>query len=84
MGRGGREGGRGPSRQVQISKALSLVLRHSAEKENIKINKEGYANVADLVSVTMFLHIFYIIFFLFYFLPTSHTFFFGGEKTSGN
>lgn len=68
MGRGGREGGRGPNRQVQISKALSLVLRHSAEKENIKINKEGYANVADLVSVTMFLRLFYIIFFLFYFL----------------
>jgi 2'-phosphotransferase len=36
-------------REVVLSKALSHLLRHSAEKENLKISKEGYVNVADLV-----------------------------------
>lgn len=37
------------SREVVLSKALSHLLRHSAERENLKISKEGYVNVADLV-----------------------------------
>lgn len=41
--------GKPASREVTISKALSTLLRHSAEKENIKISKEGYVNVADVV-----------------------------------
>lgn len=55
MGQQGRErrgGGRGggQSRDVQVSKALSLLLRHAAEKEGVKMNAQGYANVADVVS----------------------------------
>lgn len=48
---GGRGGGRGQgqSRDVQVSKALSLLLRHAAEKEGVKMNAQGYANVADVV-----------------------------------
>lgn len=41
--------GHGPSRDVQISKAMSLLLRHAAEKEGLKMNAQGYANVADVV-----------------------------------
>ena len=47
--RGGGRGG-GQSRDVQVSKALSLLLRHAAEKEGVKMNAQGYANVADVVS----------------------------------
>ncbi|KAJ5103287.1 hypothetical protein N7532_003816 [Penicillium argentinense] len=44
--------GRGhpPSREVQISKAMSLLLRHAAEKEGLKMNAQGYANVADVLA----------------------------------
>lgn len=37
------------SREVSISKALSYVLRHAAEREGVKIDNQGYANVAELV-----------------------------------
>lgn len=47
--RGQNRGGPGKSRDVQISKALSLLLRHAAEKEGVKMNAEGYVNVADVV-----------------------------------
>ena len=36
-------------REVAISKALSLLLRHAAEKDGVKINAQGYVNVADVV-----------------------------------
>ncbi|KAI5465743.1 KptA family-domain-containing protein [Mariannaea sp. PMI_226] len=44
-GRGGRGrgGGGGQSRDVQISKALSRLLRHQAENANIQLDGEGYA-----------------------------------------
>ena len=43
-------GGRGPpSRDVTISKAMSFVLRHGADKEGLKLDENGYANVAELV-----------------------------------
>jgi len=46
-----RGGSGGPaSREITVSKAMSFVLRHGAEKEGIKLNKQGYANVADLVN----------------------------------
>ncbi|KAJ6171902.1 hypothetical protein N7470_000969 [Penicillium chermesinum] len=48
-GRGGRSHGQGQSREVQISKALSLLLRHAAEKEGLKMNAQGYANVAEVL-----------------------------------
>lgn len=43
-GRGGNQ-----SREVSISKALSLLLRHAAEKEGLKLDSQGYANMADVV-----------------------------------
>ncbi|KAJ5083182.1 hypothetical protein N7456_012609 [Penicillium angulare] len=45
----GQNRGGGQSRDVQISKALSLLLRHAAEKEGLKINAQGYANVTDVL-----------------------------------
>ncbi|KAL1961356.1 hypothetical protein VTO42DRAFT_84 [Malbranchea cinnamomea] len=48
--RGGRRDGRkDASREVLISKALSYVLRHAAEREGVKIDKQGYANVGELL-----------------------------------
>lgn len=47
-----RRGGGGrhePSREVAVSKALSYLLRHAAEREGLKMNTQGYANVADVV-----------------------------------
>lgn len=32
-----------------MSKALSYILRHAAEREGLKMNAQGYANVADVV-----------------------------------
>lgn len=45
-GRGGRE----QSREYRISRELTFILRHAAEKEGIKIDRQGYANVGELVS----------------------------------
>ncbi|PYI07307.1 hypothetical protein BO78DRAFT_341864 [Aspergillus sclerotiicarbonarius CBS 121057] len=39
-----------PSRAVTVSKALSLLLRHAAEKEGLKMDAQGYANVADVLA----------------------------------
>ncbi|KAL2868038.1 tRNA 2'-phosphotransferase [Aspergillus lucknowensis] len=47
-GRGG--GGRGSGREVAISKALSYALRHAAEREGLKIDSQGYVNVADVLA----------------------------------
>jgi 2'-phosphotransferase len=41
--------GQGQSRDIQVSKALSLLLRHAAEKEGLKMNAQGYASVSDVV-----------------------------------
>jgi 2'-phosphotransferase len=48
----GRGQGQGQSRDVQVSKALSLLLRHAAEKEGLKMNEQGYASVTDVVCST--------------------------------
>ncbi|MCJ1284096.1 hypothetical protein MMC26_003427 [Xylographa opegraphella] len=37
------------SREVMISKKISYVLRHGAEKEGLKLDENGYANCADLL-----------------------------------
>jgi 2'-phosphotransferase len=50
--RRGRGGKGNQSREVTISKALSLLLRHAAEKEGLKMDSQGYANVADVVCRT--------------------------------
>lgn len=34
---------------VQISKALSYLLRHGAEKENLRLSRDGYAMVNDIL-----------------------------------
>ena len=50
--RGGINGGtnRAPlSREVTISKKISYILRHGAEREGLKLDQNGYANCADLV-----------------------------------
>jgi hypothetical protein len=47
-GRGGRSGGQG--REVQISKALSRLLRHQAENAGITLDSEGYAPLDRVVS----------------------------------
>ncbi|KAM5473643.1 tRNA 2'-phosphotransferase [Microsporum audouinii] len=44
-GRGGRE----QSREYRISRELTFILRHAAEKEGIKIDRQGYANVGELL-----------------------------------
>ncbi|KAL4881154.1 KptA family-domain-containing protein [Aspergillus karnatakaensis] len=51
-GRGNRGGGGSgnASREVQVSKALSYLLRHAAEREGLKIDAQGYANVADVMA----------------------------------
>ncbi|KAL4791942.1 KptA family-domain-containing protein [Aspergillus venezuelensis] len=52
-GGGGKGGGRDrkpPTREVTVSKALSFLLRHGAEKEGLKIDARGYANVADVLA----------------------------------
>ena len=53
MARGaGSGGGRGPpSREVQVSKKLSWLLRHNAEKEGLKLGPGGYINVKDVVGL---------------------------------
>ncbi|GKZ26076.1 hypothetical protein AbraIFM66951_011975 [Aspergillus brasiliensis] len=38
------------SRAVTVSKALSLLLRHAAEKEGLPIDAQGYANVSDVLA----------------------------------
>jgi len=52
--RGGGSNGRGrdgnPPREVQVSKKLSWLLRHGAEKEGLTLGPGGYINVNDVVS----------------------------------
>ena len=39
-----------PPREVQVSKKLSWLLRHGADKEGLKLTSGGYANVADILA----------------------------------
>ncbi|KAL5343330.1 KptA family-domain-containing protein [Aspergillus crustosus] len=48
--RGNRGGGGNVSREVTVSKALSYLLRHAAEREGLKIDAQGYANVANVMA----------------------------------
>lgn len=43
--------GKAPDRDVQISKALSKLLRHDAEKYKLKLDAEGYAPLDKVVSI---------------------------------
>ena len=40
---------KGASREVEISKSLSYLLRHGAKIEKITLDEAGWANVADVV-----------------------------------
>lgn len=48
--RGSGAQGSAEERETKISKAMSYVLRHGAEKEGVRLDENGYANVAELVS----------------------------------
>ena len=53
-GRGGgsKKGDDGATgREVTVSKAMSYLLRHGAEKEGVKIDEGGWVRVVDLVSL---------------------------------
>ena len=53
--RGGGPGGgsRAPqSRETNISKKISWILRHGAEKEGLKLDANGYASCSELVCFT--------------------------------
>ena len=62
QGRGARRGRRGradskndPSkngRKVIISKAMSFILRHGAQKEGLRLDERGYARVDELVHLS--------------------------------
>lgn len=52
----GRE--KGASREVQVSRCLSYLLRHGAREEGIGVDEAGWANVADVVGY------FFMMFFL--------------------
>lgn len=43
--------GKAPNRDVQISKALSKLLRHDAEKYKLKLDAEGFAPLDKVVGV---------------------------------
>lgn len=49
-GKGGRSGGREQTREVQVSKQLSWLLRHGAESEKLPLGPGGYANVRDVLA----------------------------------
>lgn len=42
--------GKKNSKDVQISKAMSFILRHGAEKEKVKINSDGFVEINELLS----------------------------------
>ncbi|KAH7170486.1 KptA family-domain-containing protein [Dactylonectria macrodidyma] len=47
---GGRGGGGGLSREIQVSKALSKLLRHQAENANIPLDGEGFAPLNQVLA----------------------------------
>ncbi len=49
-GSGGRRGGRHNDPDVELSKTLSYVLRHGAQREGLIIRSDGYVKLDDLVS----------------------------------
>lgn len=49
-GRGKGGGGGGQGREVQVSKALSKLLRHQAANAGVQLDDEGYATLDSVVS----------------------------------
>lgn len=57
-GRGGKRDKPPISREVQISKKLSWLLRHGAEEEGLKLGEGGYIGLDAVVSTRfMFLNL---------------------------
>lgn len=54
----GRGGGGGSNRQVQISKALSQLLRHQAQNAGIQLDAEGFAPLDRVVGSFLLLLLF--------------------------
>jgi len=49
-----RRGPSGPQpREVLVSKKLSWLLRHGAEKEGLVLGKGGYVNLGDVVGLML-------------------------------
>ena len=46
-------------REITLSKAMSYLLRHGAEKEGVKIDEAGWVRVEDLVSFFCFFMFFW-------------------------
>lgn len=53
-GRGGRRNNLPMSREVQISKKLSWLLRHGAQEEGLKLGEGGYIDLEAVVSTSSF------------------------------
>jgi len=54
----GRGGGGGPvSREVLLSKKLSWLLRHGAEKEGLKLGHGGFVNLQEVVCDAFFVNL---------------------------
>ena len=45
--------GKAPNRDVQVSKALSKLLRHDAEKHKLKLDEEGFAELDKVASLAL-------------------------------
>lgn len=50
-GDGKRSGIGGLPREVQVSKKMSWLLRHNAEKQGLELGPGGYVNAKDAVGV---------------------------------
>lgn len=48
---GGRGRGGPMPREVQVSKKLSWLLRHGAEKEGLQLGEGGYISLKDVVGL---------------------------------
>ena len=48
-GKGGASSSSSSSKEVDISKSLSYLLRHGARKEGLVLDEGGWANVANVV-----------------------------------
>lgn len=44
------------SREEQVSRKLSWILRHGAEKEGLRLAEGGYVNLGKVVSFTLLPH----------------------------
>lgn len=53
-GSGKNRGDAQNERETTISKAMSFVLRHGAQKEGVGIDERGYVNVGELVGFCRF------------------------------